>query len=131
MIKSGHKVITQGPARGVRVMSREPIRTIRGASTTQPVSLWRAKRVVKGVGECVQVPPCPLSFTCRQRHGMRKRCSERHRFSSTAAPSLLSTPGDKLISAPDRHPGQVASGGDQVLRSAPQYPLALPALQNR
>ena len=49
MIKSGHKVITKGPARGVRVMSREPTRTISGASTTQPVSLWRAKRVVKDV----------------------------------------------------------------------------------
>ena len=99
MIKSGHKVITKGPARGVRVMSREPTRTISGASTTQPVSLWRAKRVVKGVGECVQVPPCPLSFTCRKRHGMRKRCSEGHRFSPATAPSLLSTHGDKWLQA--------------------------------
>ena len=120
MIKSGHKVITKDPVRGVRVMSGESIRTISGASTTQPVTLWRAKHIIEGARECIQVPTCPLSFTCRQRDCMRKRCSEGHRFSPATAPL-----------SPVRHPEQVASGGDQVLRSAPQYPLVLQALQNR
>ena len=80
-------------------MSGESIPTISGASRTQPVNLWRTKRVVKCIGECIQVPACPLSFTCRQRDGMRKRCSEGHRFSSATAPSLLSTTRDKWLQA--------------------------------
>jgi hypothetical protein len=99
VIKCSHKVITKGPARGVRVMSGESIRTISGASTSQPVSLWRAKRIIEGARECIQVPPCPLSFTCRQRDGMRKRCSEGHRFSPATAPSLLSATRDKWLQA--------------------------------
>ncbi len=99
MIKSGHKVITKSPARGVRVVSGESIRTINGTSTTQPVRLWCAKRLIKGARKCIQVSACHLSFTCGQRHGMRKRCSEGHRFSSATAPSLLSTTRDKWLQA--------------------------------
>jgi hypothetical protein len=55
VIKSGHKVITQGPARGVRVMSREPIRTISGASTPQPVSSASSK-ASESAFKCRRVP---------------------------------------------------------------------------